>query len=439
MENLGFFQRLKLHPPGFWFIFWGELAERASFYGMRILLATYLVDVLRFSQGDGASIVTFFMAACYLLTLLGGYLADKWLGRYLTILAFAAPYIAGHFLLGGIPERWAMFVALGLLALGSGSIKPNTSTLMGQMYDEQKKSALLSEAFSYFYASINIGSAISTLVLPYVALHYDYGTALMGPAYLMVVSFAAFAFGKRFYPKEQIVRTRKTTEQKAAERSTLKRIAPTLFCIALFWLVYDQSASVWVYFARDHMNMKVLPFYTATEQINQWMNPIFIILLTPVFNWLWGFWARKRGAEIKDTSKMLVGFVILTFCMALMTIPAYMAEGGKVTVWWQIVATFVITLSELCISVVGLEFAYKVALPGTKSFVTGAFWVSVFVGDTIGGLLDKLYGKTSDGNFFALQTLCSVIALVAFVFVARRFERSAQAAPSDAGPALASG
>lgn len=438
VEKLNFLQRLKLHPPGFWFIFWGELAERASYYGMRVLLAEYLVHNLLYSESGGAKIVSFFMAGCYLATLLGGWLADRVLGRYKTILIFSLPYIAGHFILGGIEQRWAMFVALFFLALGSGSIKPNTTTLMGQMYESQKKKALLTEAFSYFYASINIGSLGTTLVLPYVAIHYGYAKALMGPAYLMVASFGAFALGKRFYPQETISRTKKTKEQKRAEITTLKRIAAPFLLIALFWFVYDQSASVWIYFAAKHMSMKVLPFYTATAEINQWMNPAFIILLTPVFNWLWAFWARKSGREVKDTSKMLVGFVILTFSMAMMTIPAYLAESGQVSVWWQIIATFIITLSELCISVVGLEFAYKVAAPGTKSVVTAAFLFTVTIGDTIGGFFDALYGKISDGSFFALQTLCSVVALVLFVFVARRFERTVQRANED-GPLLDNG
>src|SRR4029078_7126809 len=110
---------------------WGELAERASYYGMPTLLALYLVDSLRYGTPDAASIVQFFMAACYVTPVLGGWVADRFLGRYRTIAWFAIPYILGHLILGGVSPRTGLFIALPLLALGSGAIKPNTSTLMG--------------------------------------------------------------------------------------------------------------------------------------------------------------------------------------------------------------------------------------------------------------------------------------------------------------------
>ena len=116
--------RLKEHPTGFWFVFWGELAERASFYGMRTILALYLTEVLAFDQSGGAAVMQFFIAACYVAPLLGGWLADRYLGRYKTILYFSGPYMLGHIILGGIETRTAMFIALGLLALGSGPSSP---------------------------------------------------------------------------------------------------------------------------------------------------------------------------------------------------------------------------------------------------------------------------------------------------------------------------
>lgn len=423
-------QRLKEHPTGFWFVFWGELAERASFYGMRTVLALYLTEVLLFSKSGGASVMQFFIAACYVAPLLGGYLADRWLGRFKTILYFSAPYIAGHLILGGIQNRTAMFIALGFLALGSGSIKPNTSTLMGQLYEEQKKEALLTEAFSYFYAAINIGAALSSLSLPWVRDQFGYSVALAIPAALMGAAFLAFALGRRFYPQEDVQRKPvklppKTPEQRAAERATLARIAPVFALIAVFWFVYDQSASTWIYFAKDHVDLTVFPGVKMTPEQPQALNPVFIVALTPIFNWLWDFWKRKRGGvDVPDTRKMLIGFGIVIACMATMAGAGYLAEFGKVSVWLMILAVFVITLAELCVSVVGLEFAYTQALPGTKSTVTAAFLFTVFVGDFIGGFFDKLYDKLSPGNYFAIQTGIMVLTALLFVLVARTFEQS---------------
>lgn len=431
--------RLREHPTGFWFIFWGELAERASFYGMRTVLALYMTDVLLFSESTASSIMPAFMAACYLMPLLGGFLADRVLGRYKTILYFSGPYILGHIILGGFENRVGFFSALVLLALGSGSVKPNTSTLMGQMYEEQKKGALLNEAFSYFYAAINIGSGIATLALPSIrdrvaatsTLQRGYAVALMIPAALMVVAFGLFAFGKRYYPVEHVRDLPpKTPEQKAAERATLARVSGIFALIAVFWFVYDQSASTWIYFAKAHMDLSLGFGLTTTPDQIQALNPWLIVALTPVFNVFWEALKRRRGgADVPDTRKMLLGFFIVLACMALMAGIGFAAGEDKVTVWWLCLATLIITLSELCLSVVGLEFAYKVAAPGTKSVVTAAFWVTVFAGDTFATFFNgALWGKVSAGLFFAIQTGIIAVTTFIFYFVARRFERGEAAA-----------
>jgi dipeptide/tripeptide permease len=163
------------------------------------------------------------------------------------------------------------------------------------------------------------------------------------------------------------------------------------------------------------------------------LNPVLIVILTPVFNSLWELLKRRRGGvEVPDTRKMLLGFFIVIGCMALMSAIGFATGSGRVTVWWLCLATFVITLSELCISVVGLEFAFKVAAPGTKSVVTAAFLFTVFAGDFVGGFFDKgLWGKVSAGVFFGIQTVIMIVTAGLFVIVARRFEQ-----PEDASARL---
>lgn len=435
--------RVKEHPTGFWFIFWAEIAERTSLYGMRAVLALYLTTVLQFKQEDGAAIMHAFIAACYLTPLLGGFLADRILGRYKTILYFSGPYILGHLILGGIGSRTGLFIALALLALGSGSIKPNAATLMGQMYEEQKRSALRTAAFSYYFAAINIGSAIGTLSLPKVRDHFaatstiehGYAVALTIPAVLMTLAFVLFALGKKHYPRENVKDLPpKTTDQRAAERATLARIAGIFAVLTVVWLVADQSASTWIYFAADHMDLRLFGNISITPDQIQGINPVLIIALTPVFNTLWELLRARRGEEVPDTRKMLFGFILIVICMAIMAAAGFAAGAGKVTVWWLCLATFVITLAELCIAVVGLELAFKVALPGTKSVVTATFLLAVFGGQILAGIFDKLlWNKISPGLFFAIQTAIMAAAALLFFAVARRFEQSS-AAPNTSLP-----
>jgi POT family proton-dependent oligopeptide transporter len=438
---------------GFWFVFSGELAERASYYGMRTILALYLTEVMGYTQAGGATIMKIFMAACYLTPFIGGWIAEKYLGRYKTILYYSIPYILGHLILGGFQNKPALFSALALLAFGSGAIKPNTSVLMGYIYEANGKKSLLTEAFSLFYAAVNIGAATTSLGLPLIRNRYGYGTALMIPAVLMAAAFIAFAAGKRFYPEENVraVRAPKTDQQRSLERATLLRVAGIFSLIAIFWLIYDQNADTWIYFAEKHCigtydpvakvsHLQMLPAFsigawhlsgTITADQVQGLNPVFIIILTPIFNWIWGIWRRARsGKDVPDTRKMLVGFVIVIATTALMTIAAFMARGdAKVSVWWVIIATFIITLAELCISVVGLEFAYKVAAEGTKSVVTAAFHMTVFAGDTVGATIAPFYEKQlKPFSYFGMQAVIMTLAAIGFIPMAMRFERQEAAA-----------
>lgn len=429
----GFWASLRQHPKGFWFVFWGELAERASFYGMRTVLALYLVDELRFGEASAASVMSFFLAASYLAPLLGGFIADRFLGRFRTIAAFAIPYLLGHVVLGLVPTRTGLAIALLLLSLGSGAIKPNTSTLMGMIYEAEKKTALLGKAFSYFYASINVGAAIASLGLPLARERWGYAVALMVPAALMALSFGLFVIGKRHYPSEP-PRRPQTGEERTAARATLRKLTGLFGLIAIFWFVYDQSSSTWIFFARERTDLTLWGDIKVTADQIQGVNPVFILVLTPLFNQLWPWLSRRRGGEVTDTRKMLYGFWIVTGAMSVMAIAGLLSQGAKVSVWWLLLATFVITLAELCISVVGLELAYRRAAPGTKSAVTGAFLVTVFVGNTFGGLFAGLYGRVSPGAYFALQALIVTVAAVAFRRVAMALERPSDgdAPPADA-------
>jgi POT family proton-dependent oligopeptide transporter len=399
------------HPTGFWFVFWGELAERACFYGMRTILALYVVDVLGFGQASGAAVMQFFLAACYLAPLGGGWLADRRLGRYRTIAIFALPYIVGQLLLAGVPSRVGLALALPLLALGSGAIKPNTSTLMGMIYEREKKAHLLSRAFAWFYAAINVGSAIASLALPLVRVRYGYAVALTVPAVLMAVAFALFVAGRRHYPDEEPARD---AAAGASPMRAIKRLSGVFAIVCVFWFVFDQSASTWVFFARAHLDLALFPGVTITPDQIQAINPVVVVALTPVFSALW---ARVKWA---DPQKMLAGFVLVVVAMAAMALAAALAGEGRVTVWWIVVATVTITLAELCVSVVGLEYAFREAGPGAKSAVTAAFLMTVFVGNSFGGAFDALYDRVTPAAYFALQAAIAAVAAIAFRRVTRR-------------------
>jgi dipeptide/tripeptide permease len=286
------------HPPAIWFFFWGEFAERSSYYGMRAILFLYMTTALHFSDTEASPIYAAFKMGCYLLPLLGGLLADRWFGRYWTIVGFSVPYVLGHFILGysdptilgGViqglsPERLTfiahmlLFISLALLAGGSGVIKPNISSLLGQTYDQKRpgQERLRTSAFLWFYLAINVGALISQIALPeirerYIMAHLDaetlakakaliaerkaeeivqlaspevvgraYQLAFAFPTILMALSLGIFAAGKRTYADERAGRQEPTAEERRQGIESLIFIFGIYGLFACYF-VFDQFA-----------------------------------------------------------------------------------------------------------------------------------------------------------------------------------------------------
>lgn len=277
------------HPPAVWFFFWGELAERSSYYGMRAILFLYMTAALRYPDTEASPIYAAFKMGCYLLPLLGGYIADRWLGRYWIIVGFSVPYVLGHFILG-IPTHMAMFCALVLLACGSGVIKPNISSLLGQTYDQKRpgKERLRTAAFLWFYLAINVGALISQLAMPAIREHHimsnlsaqnqieaqrlidkgdrdevyklttqdvveeAYAIAFMFPTILMAISLLVFAAGKRTYALEKFDKRELTPEERQ------QRFYDTVFLMGIFGLFI-------LYFALDQLITWMIPKDGSTK------------------------------------------------------------------------------------------------------------------------------------------------------------------------------
>ena len=470
------------HPVGFWFIFTGELAERASFYGMKAVLLLYLVEVFAYKRSDASSIVHLYVAACYFTPLLGGLLADQFLNKYWTIVAFSVPYVLGQFLVG-LSDQYLMFGALALLSFGSGVIKPNISTLMGKTYDQQRpgQKALLNQAFTWFYVAINLGSALSTLICPALRDHFGkvdpvtkipadpqagYFAAFLFPAVLMSFALVFFALGKRYYAKEELGYKKRdlppdpTAPSREEKVKVVTQILGLFLLVMFFWAIFDQHATTWTLFAREYLELTVSvagkSVTIAPDQI-QAVNPILIVIFAPLVSILF---ARldAAGYKVRATDKMVVGFLITALAMAIHAYAGYLAvqAGGeitRVTVLWQVLAYFAITIAEILISVTGLELAFTAAPQSMKGFITSLWLLMVglanlFINTPVSRLypdsarLDSLgavAGSTMIGmeagdrsslqfetpaGYFGMLTVASLVVTVAFVFVARNFNRN---------------
>lgn len=483
----GFIGFLKQHPIGFWFIFWGEFAERCSYYGMRAILSVYMAEQLGLGRSNATTYMSFFIAACYFLPLVGGFLADNFFGKYRTIVWFSIPYILGHVVLG-IEEPLYLFIALCLLAMGSGVIKPNISTLMGMTYDQQRpgQEQLRSSAFSMFYMAINIGAAISQFVIPLLRTRYGYSIAFLFPAVLMAIAFAIFASGRKFYAIEKIERRHKTPEERALQWKVLGRILGLFLLVMFFWAIFDQASSTWIFFAYSYMDWTVLPGLQVEPEQMQALNPVLIVLLLPAITYLWVALDR-RGIKVRATDKMLIGFLLTAACMGVTAVAGYLAgpsetllapsanrvvtaqaaktaedqlpalragsvaaaiaapstpsaaaalmlpdvlnhgyvrTDNKVSIWWQIIAYLVITVAEILVSVTGLELAFVAAPKSMTSFVTSLWLLTVFLGNLlINAPIARLYPVMNPGTYFLMFSAMMVAVVIIFIPVARRFNR----------------
>jgi dipeptide/tripeptide permease len=318
------------HPKGFFFLFAGEFAERFSFYGMRAILPLYLSDQMGFGEEDGGRYYTFFLAACYLLPLLGGYIADNFFGKYWTIVGFSLPYVAGQFLVG-FENQYLLILSLCLLAMGTGVIKPNISTLMGITYDQQRpgQEKLRSNAFQYFYMSINIGAFLAQLIVPVVRDQTgSYLYAFMVPAVFMVIALGLFAAGKPHYGTEDVTkREPETAEQTVAKFRVLGQVALLFLLVSFFWAVFDQSSYTWVFFAKTYMDLNVLGYNLAPDSI-QALNPFFIVLFIGGALAYRSLKPAKPGEIEKPgmapTQKMMIGFLLTALCMGVMAVAGYL-------------------------------------------------------------------------------------------------------------------
>lgn len=319
----------RAHPTGFWFFFWGEFAERCSYYGMAAILARYMDERLQLGEGGGFLGMSLFKAGCYFLPLVGGWAADRYFGKYWTIVGFSIPYILGHVILG-FENIGALIFALSLLAMGSGVIKPNISTLMGLTYDQQRpgQELLRSNAFAYFYLAINIGAFLSQAAMPKIRTATDYWVAFLFPAALMVIAFIIFSAGKRYYAKETISRAALPPEERRERWRVLLAVAVLFLPVVFFWAVFDQSHSVWVYFARDYLDLRLFGIPVEADQM-QAINPLMIMVLLPLVTMVWNTLAH-RGVRVRPTDKMLLGFFLTAGVLVVFIVAAGLTGAAEV-------------------------------------------------------------------------------------------------------------
>ncbi|MFT4570410.1 MAG: POT family proton-dependent oligopeptide transporter [Hyphomicrobiaceae bacterium] len=383
-------------PGGISYIVSNEAAERFSYYGMRGILVIFMTKHLMAADGSAAPMTEpearawfhVFAAAVYFFPLLGAVLSDYLLGKFRTILILSVVYCLGHLALAMDETRLGLAIGLGLISLGSGGIKPCVSAHVGDQFGAGNAS-MLPKVFGWFYLAINLGAFVSSLLTPWLLEYYGSHVAFGVPGLLMLTATWVFWLGRNRFVHVPPAGPKFRTELADPQvRASLWSLCGIYVFVAVFWSLYDQTASAWVQQAA-HMNREFLGVHWLSAQI-QAINPVLILTLVPIFSYVI-YPLVGRVVRLTSIGKIAVG---LFLTIPAFLIPAWVetqiAVGLVPSIGWQLLAYLLITAAEVLVSITCLEFSYTQAPRSLKSVVMSLYFLSV----TAGNLL------TSGVNFF---------------------------------------
>lgn len=437
------------HPPGLYVLFFTEMWERFSFYTMFAVFMLYMTSPEHYVK---LKVLPFFephlmyglySGLIYITPLLGGWLADRYLGCRKTVYIGALLMAVGQFLLATMQVS-LFYPGLVFLIVGGGFFKPNISTMVGNLYEHD--SPLRDSAFNIFYMGINIGAFAAPLVAGWLHHAFGFGWAFFAAGLGMIVSCIILVAFDRFVAAADTTATGTGDFVSAREPKTrhdfwlrIWALVAVFAIIAIWWAVYMQYGDVMNLWARDYTAPVHLGISKAlTTMPVEWyqsINPIFIILFTPMLVWLWGA-LNRRGKEPSTSGKMQWGFLLSVLAFLIMVGSAWTFShfNSAVSPFWLVGFYGVMTLSELCLSPMGLSYVTKVAPPKYQSFMMGMWFAASGVGSFFAGYLGKMWITPGIENSFPLQlnpvgyfwlmSGLSVVCLAAMAFAFKLVNRA---------------
>ncbi|MCJ7801941.1 MAG: peptide MFS transporter [Candidatus Marinimicrobia bacterium] len=387
----------KEHPKGLYILFFTEMWERFSYYGMRAILTLYMItEVSQKNPGLGwddafaLSIYGWYTMAVYVMSIPGGIIADRWLGQKKTVLYGGILLVFGHSILA-IDAIWAFAAGLTLIVLGVGGLKPNISTMVGGLYREGDPRR--DKGFTIFYIGINIGAWLAALIVGGVGeiygWHYGFGLAGIG----MTLGLAQYLYGQK-YLKDVGEPPAKKNETKEAIHKPLTKIEKdrmvvlflSFIVIIAFWAAFEQAGGLMNIYTNEKVNRMFLGWQIPTSWF-QSLNPLFIIIFGTLVA---GFWYKRQtlGKEASTIFKMAIGIMIMGTGFLMMSGAALQAESaGQAGMYWIIAAYLLHTIGELCASPTALSFITKLAPVKYGSLMMGSYFAATGLGNKVAGML----------------------------------------------------
>lgn len=426
------------HPIGLTYLFFTEMWERFSYYGMRALLVLYmtqylllhpnlsdhvfgyaaLASFLKALYGDlsvldvSSQIYGLYTGLVYFTPFIGGLLADRYLGKTRAVYAGAFLMAIGHFMMA---SEGLFLLALLFLIMGNGLFKPNLTAQVGSLYKPGDQR--VDSAYTIYYMGVNLGAFFSPIVCgtlgQKVGWHYGFAAAGIG----MLVGTVVYWRGTRYLPATSNTVAPKHTDDASSNQDWIRPllvIGYLCFVNILFWGVFEQQGNALQVWADEKTNWNILGFDIPSSWF-QTFNPFFIVLLAPLLNKVWA-WQRRRTSEPSSIVKMAIGCGWMALAFLFMMFIAGIAEGqDKINVLWVASVVFLFTIGELYLSPIGQAMVSRVAPARMVSMFMGVWFLSSFFGNYLAGHIGTFYDNMSNQNYFMIMVGMSLLAVVMFL------------------------
>ncbi|MCK5401631.1 MAG: peptide MFS transporter [Flavobacteriaceae bacterium] len=413
------------HPVGLFVLFFTEMWERFSYYGMRAILVLYLVGLtteanagLGWSNGDALALYGWYTMMVYVMSIPGGIIADKLLGQKKSVLYGGILLVLGHSILA-VETMWAFYTGLVLIVCGVGMLKPNISTMVGGLY--KQGDIRRDKGFTIFYIGINVGAFLSSIIVGYVGevygWHYGFGLAGIG----MTLGLIQYLIGQKHLKHVgNFLGASKNAEEKALMKKPLTKIEKdrvavlliSFLLVIVFWGAFEQAGGLMNIYTKYKTNRMFMGWEIPATWF-QSLNAFFIVILGTTVA---GYWAKRKLNNKLSSSlfKMILGLIIMGTGFFFMTgATAQFEATGSSAMYWLVLAYLFHTVGELCLSPVALSFVTKLAPVKYASLMMGVYFAMTGFGSKLAGLLGEWSESLGEYTIFTgIAVFCVVLGFL---------------------------
>lgn len=429
-------------PKGLMILFFAEMWERFSYYGMRGILVLFLVSTTKGGYGwtnvEALELYGTYTMFVYLMSVPGGILADKVLGQKNAVIIGGFLLVAGHFLMA-YPPIWAFYTALCLIVAGTGLLKPNISTMVGGLY--KANDSRRDSGFTIFYMGINLGALLASLIVGYVGERYGWHTGFSLAGFGMVLGQIVFIWGRKYlkgvggltkdeksedriFTKGEVKATKGFLGFNRNEWDRIIVILISFIIVLVFWASFEQAGGLMNLYALQYTDRFVLGWEVPTAWL-QGLNSFFILTLGGVVAALWIALA-KRGKNPPSIFKMGLGTSILGvgfIFMVFASLQRNSSADGLSSLYWLVFAYLFHTIGELALSPVSLSFITKVAPKRIVASMMGLYFAVTGLGNKVASLLGIWAQRLGELEIFLYIAVFTIVLGVILMLLTKRINK----------------